>query len=771
MPTEGTSSPSFSLSTINSAHRRNQHSDDAAQEPPTLPESITNFDGHPSLSDRIARTSSSSPPRSFRPAHRSSSPTSSGISDLPMTPLNSGGHYQNGSNEPPKPGLSSWASRSNPPPPKSTLNASKPGNQNMLHAWWWEVGSCVLAVAALMAIVATLYTYRGRPLPQLPFGISVNALISIYSVILRGALVTIFSSVGQLKWTWFESDRPLHDLQVFDEASRGTLGSLALIWRVHFRQAVASVGAILTVLLIAVDPFTQQLVHYVGCSDVVSDQIATLPRAHYFQERGIHTAAGSSSINTDVQTAINAGVFASGTAIDVSCPTGNCTFSGEYGTVGYCSFCRDISHRLQFDQVCYNSSGSANSSKPIKCTNDSAYNLTSSIRDGIDMTSVGQGGGPDLARMSYVEYYEPTDIQSGVQILVGKTGWSISGISPGTGDIIPGCKDAASNNTWRCRQYGAAFCDLHPCVRTYTARMSAGVLHEEQISQSPYDQKWGLDDAGAYQAPFVGNPTWGMVDLKCVNPSERRFLIRKGYAINPNDRWLAYNITFNVSQQISPSQIEEFPYSLLAHNCMYTMDSLFTSSLWSDYLPWFFQSTINGSTPYGYTSPVTLIQGPQVLQTIYNYGKVDFERIDSIFQNMSRSLTNHIRQNGNTNRSAPVTGQVHHYATCLEVQWGWIAFLAALVGGGIVFLCALLVSTRLSRAMLWKNSALATVFHGPFVASEHGPPEKGHGSGVGDAAWTIQGMEASAKNLIVRLDEQLGRLKVSESQVKSNGRG
>ena len=179
------------------------------------------------------------------------------------------------------------------------------------------------------------------------FGISVNALNSIYSVILKAALALIVGTIGQLKWTWFQTDRPLHDLHVFDSASRGVLGSLRLIWHVHIRQAVASFGAILTILLIAVDPFTQQLVHYSGCSEVVSSQTASYLEHASFRELAITNSAGSLTIPNAIQNAVNAGVFAPGAKVDIGCPTGNCTFAQEYGTVAYCTYCKDLSSLIR----------------------------------------------------------------------------------------------------------------------------------------------------------------------------------------------------------------------------------------------------------------------------------------------------------------------------------------------------------------------------------------------------------------------------------------
>ena len=163
------------------------------------------------------------------------------------------------------------------------------------------------------------------------------------------------------------------------------------------------------------------------------------------------------------------------------------------------------------------------------------------------------------------------------------------------------------------------------------------------------------------------------------------------------------------------------------------------------------------------------MSGPQILQTIYNYGDVDFNRINSIFHNISNSLTTYMRQNGNTNHSVPAMGEVHHYATCLEVQWGWIAFLAAVVGGSIVFLVSLIVTTRVSRAQVWKNSALPMIFHGPFVGDHHGQLALNNGNRPEDGPTTVRDMNDRAETLIVGFDSYEDKLRLSEIQVKSNG--
>ena len=137
--------------------------------------------------------------------------------------------------------------------PKQCGISRQPG---LLRIWWLELLSCVLFITAFVAIVVTIYPYEGRQLPQWPYRLSINSLISIYVVILKaGILLVSAEGLSQLKWRWFDNDRQLKDLLIYDNASRGPWGSFTLIWRLRGRGLVASCGAIITVAALIIDPF------------------------------------------------------------------------------------------------------------------------------------------------------------------------------------------------------------------------------------------------------------------------------------------------------------------------------------------------------------------------------------------------------------------------------------------------------------------------------------------------------------------------------------
>ena len=57
------------------------------------------------------------------------------------------------------------------------------------HAWLIEILSLVVASLAFAAIVITLAVHQNRPLPQWPHLISINSLISVFTAILKAALI------------------------------------------------------------------------------------------------------------------------------------------------------------------------------------------------------------------------------------------------------------------------------------------------------------------------------------------------------------------------------------------------------------------------------------------------------------------------------------------------------------------------------------------------------------------------------------------------------
>ncbi|EAT86309.1 hypothetical protein HBH56_028760 [Parastagonospora nodorum] len=131
-------------------------------------------------------------------------------------------------------------------------------SQNLYKRWLFEILSVATSAVCIGAIVAILAVLKDRPLARWPLGLTV---ITILSKIASAALILpISEAIGQLKWYWFhgKQSKDAFDFEIFDKASRGAWGSVLLLFRTKGRS-LAALGALLTVLLLAIDTFFQQV--------------------------------------------------------------------------------------------------------------------------------------------------------------------------------------------------------------------------------------------------------------------------------------------------------------------------------------------------------------------------------------------------------------------------------------------------------------------------------------------------------------------------------
>jgi hypothetical protein len=97
----------------------------------------------------------------------------------------------------------------------------------------------------------------GHPLPG---DRGPNTVVAILAATSKSLLMfAVSAGIGQVKWNWFgQRDRRLIDLELLDEASRGPLGSVQVLFgKTVF--SVASLGAIVTLITLIVDPFIRSL--------------------------------------------------------------------------------------------------------------------------------------------------------------------------------------------------------------------------------------------------------------------------------------------------------------------------------------------------------------------------------------------------------------------------------------------------------------------------------------------------------------------------------
>lgn len=620
--------------------------------------------------------------------------------------------------------------------------------------WEWEFAACLLLLATPVIIFATIYPHSSQPLPQWPFKISINSLLSVYALVLKATIGFILTScIGQLQWAWFSETRPLTDMLHFDNATRGADGALCLIWRQRFRQPLTALGCIIMVLVVVVDPFVQQLVRPVDCSVELSggNVAATLSRTKVFDDYGLNGNAsiygfpGSGIEEKGVESVLYEAIFTRRQDPPWQCSTGNCTFPDTYGTIGICYSCQDISSDVIINATCSHPNSSYTSHHPtsvLDCPMDSSFILESKITAGEYDTLA---TGTKMTIFSNRTFYPPevADARSETEVeqlwspcvrnfnfrfllgalanTDGRTDWTTTDNST--------CDSNDSKKKWMCQGYGGATCSLKPCVHTYKATISAGVLEEHLVASSS-DTAWGV-----IRLPEGSELYLALVDTNC-SPGNQT-LPNRGSSVR--SRWLPYNYTLTDANvkfdkgQLIWLHLPEDATSLLNSGCLYLISSSSVLSAVAHYLTGTVQAgDMNMMIDMTKNDPVTIIEsiadlkGPEPVRSIYNWGHTDMERVESVFANISNSLTTYIRTHGGSTEALGITdlprdvhGKVYHYATCLQVEWPWLSIPASLAILTTLFLLMVVTSTQRQRTSVWKTSPLAWILRAKRPSNEN----------------------------------------------------
>lgn len=187
-------------------------------------------------------------------------------------------------------------------------------------SWWPEMLSIIFSLTATTAISVILMAFNGSIAPHIFMGLTLNAIISILATASRAALLfAISNALGQTKWIWLSGEWPktLDVAETLDSASRGPLGSLQILLATG-RLSSASIGATLTILALALDPFVQQLVVYeAGLNYQPSSDV---------QVAQVYTWASRKDPFMSYTKALNAAIWTNELELPVHCASANCTW-------------------------------------------------------------------------------------------------------------------------------------------------------------------------------------------------------------------------------------------------------------------------------------------------------------------------------------------------------------------------------------------------------------------------------------------------------------
>jgi hypothetical protein len=588
---------------------------------------------------------------------------------------------------------------SNPPGIPTSIRCSN--YAGIVRIWWLEILGCFLFCGALLALIITVSKYAGQEPFHWRYGISINTLLAIYSIILRGAVFFVMASgLSQLKWSWYRRERRLQDMTRYDNASRGPFGAIVLLFTLRDRQLVASLGALVTVGTLLVEPFVQGLISIQTCDLVSANINASVARINYFEEAAF-PGQDETSVNVGLQNAISLGLYTPGSPANFECATGNCSFTKPYSSVGYCGSCVDLTNNLTIQII-----------PDIQDTYYTViYNISlPQIASDNGSTWIHVGDDIQSGVFSTTSYGNITDVVVGFDT-------SSNGIcvgNPGNISVVP------QKYTWPCDIFetpgsiitavGAARCTLAPCIKTYTAIVVNSILKEEVTATEMFDDDDGLE--GTLPCSGWVYPSQ-KIDVGCLSSSERDALTQDG-ANFTGASWIT-----NATQITSYSDDTECWYEFVAHytnvtisgDCIYGYDLVALQSLEAALNGW-----LTGSLSY---SENGLPDGPAQLQTLYNGGNLTFDRLNETWHNISDSITKYMREleapndAGGSSYRTPAIGEVHFTQSCIQPQWAFITYPIVIVVLSLVFFAAMLLESSFGQPRQdWKSSPLALMFHG-----------------------------------------------------------
>ncbi|KAE9365152.1 hypothetical protein N431DRAFT_563141 [Stipitochalara longipes BDJ] len=532
---------------------------------------------------------------------------------------------------------------------------------SFLDYWWKAIIACIFMVCALMAIILILALHQDRPLPNWPLTITINSLVSIMVVILKSSMLAIVASgLAQTKWLWFEKPRPLSQYSTYDKASVGPPEAAQLLWILRGQQIIASAAALVVILAVAIDPFTQQIIQYyesIAPSDVRGN--ATIPRTNHYEDAGPHIGAGENNIDNDMLGAVMAGFWGAGTGSGsytveaTNCLTGNCTFAEEYHTLAMCSSCTDLTSQLV--RVNYT-------------TYMELLNFT--LPSGTTLTS----GGSSTEN----------------QWMVANSSYAFT-TQPAAASAIAGRDFIWSNYTGS--GVFAASCFIYPCINTYTANVTDGILTENLVNSVPVPYN-----------ETVGPECWTALRKDCLNTTDWALLATQG--VYPTDAPGADYLPYCADNYVN-----------ITGSCVYDFDFISDNAYryFFDYALDFNKGRFLDGSLVGDSANEAI--GPDDIIYLYDSGYANFSRINETWQSIAGTMSANIRAMNETSFGStwgvPAQGAVLYTQTLIGVDWRWLILPLFLVALTLLFFIAVIIQTNVNgRHPFGKTFSLSLLFTG-----------------------------------------------------------
>ncbi|KAI1033882.1 hypothetical protein LB503_011064 [Fusarium chuoi] len=209
------------------------------------------------------------------------------------------------------------------------------------HGWGLELLSSCTTLVLFAGMVAIFCSMKNKPYSEWPLSISINTTIAILSTACTAAMMhNVSAFIGQLKWLHFKrSPQNVINVERFDEASRGPLGAILLIFKGPWN--LATLGAFITILRLGFSPLSQAVVSLEPRMVDVPSNDSTFGYAHAY-DRNMTTGAQSEiPPDTQMQSAILQGLYDI-SSIPVFACGGACLWRDSHISLGFKSTCKNV---------------------------------------------------------------------------------------------------------------------------------------------------------------------------------------------------------------------------------------------------------------------------------------------------------------------------------------------------------------------------------------------------------------------------------------------
>ncbi|CAM1506822.1 Fc.00g064630.m01.CDS01 [Cosmosporella sp. VM-42] len=570
------------------------------------------------------------------------------------------------------------------PPSADAPSSINPGRA--VQGWGLEVVATITSTTALIGLLILLACSDGKPLATWTAPLSLNTMVSILTLAIRTPLAFVVGAcLAQGKWTWFSRRQgPLSTFIAIEEAGRGPLGSLTLLWELRLRHWV-SFGAVVTLALLVIDPFLQGVIMYQGEISTTSNGTASIVRAAKLdigdwgvEDTGLvikyrnNTKAAdcyymfpdmSMSATTQIGF-VNTSTARIAELPYMTCQTGNCTWP-TYSTVGICNSCTDISEHL---------SKKGTISMNSRCANPFIFDP-----DEQDFTIYEIPYGRDIARLAYPasnSYANLSDTCSRLEIastVLPKDTYSFQHWNTllASYAMVHASDEYWKNEPlWANTSIKATECALRYCIQIHRTTVRNGKI--DQTVYPPYFERM----VESWQ------PLWHFNSLEHEEPpvSEEDLETDFGNSLaRLNETECALIRRSDLQLRLKVPEDLDLPTDI-QHVFNITQKSI--STMISD-------------------------MGPTMAQSIKK-AMSNTANVTATFENVARLMTNRMREIDATS----VQGTAQHWVIYIRVRWGFIAAPISISLAGITFALVIVWDSRRIPLRTLKSDPLNLLLHG-----------------------------------------------------------